>query len=55
MLTVASPDFSCRTVTVNLPGEADNDADLPQFVTALGAAFLGHRRLEKLAAEKAAT
>lgn len=44
-----------KGITVNLPGEDANDADLPQFVTALGAAFLGHRRLEKLAAEKAAT
>lgn len=44
-----------NNVTVNLPGEASHEADLPQFVTALGAAFLGHRRLEKLAAEKAAT
>ncbi len=38
---------------VNLPG-GDADPELPQFVTALGAAYLGHRRLEKLRAEQAA-
>jgi (R)-2-hydroxyacyl-CoA dehydratese activating ATPase len=42
-----------KGIKVNLPGEERNDVDLPQFVTALGAAVLGHRRLEKLAAEKA--
>ncbi|NQU50457.1 MAG: hypothetical protein HQ519_17545 [Planctomycetes bacterium] len=42
-----------KGIKVNLPGEESNDTDLPQFVTALGAAVLGHRRLEKLAAEKA--
>jgi len=35
---------------VNLPG-GDSDHEMPQFVTALGAAYLGHRRLEKLQAE----
>lgn len=36
---------------VNLPGAADDDLELSQFVTALGAAYLGQRRLEKLAEE----
>jgi (R)-2-hydroxyacyl-CoA dehydratese activating ATPase len=34
---------------VNLPGAADNDVAMAQFVTALGAAVLGQRRLEKIA------
>jgi activator of 2-hydroxyglutaryl-CoA dehydratase len=36
---------------VNLPGEAEDDTSMAQFVTALGAAVLGQRRLEKLAEE----
>lgn len=36
---------------VNLPGETGNDTSMAQFVTALGAAVLGQRRLEKLAEE----
>ncbi len=36
---------------VNLPGAEDDDLALAQFVTALGAAVLGQRRLEKLAEE----
>ncbi|MCP4092653.1 MAG: 2-hydroxyglutaryl-CoA dehydratase [Planctomycetes bacterium] len=39
---------------VNLPGEEDNDLAIAQFVTALGAAVLGQRRLEKLAQEAGA-
>jgi hypothetical protein len=39
---------------VNLPGTEDESKDsssMPQFVTALGAAWLCHRRLQKLAEE----
>ena len=36
---------------VNLPGETEDDTSMAQFVTALGAAVLGQRRLEKLAQE----
>ncbi len=39
---------------INLPGSED-DPDMPQFVTALGAAWLAHYRLRKLAEEGAAT